>query len=63
MPEGEKGYVGDNCKDSTKYKYLCDEYVDIPVWYKHWKEVVTVYPGEYMKVRVRWTSADYDEAV
>jgi hypothetical protein len=31
------------------------------VWYKHWKEVVTIQPGEYFRVRIRWASTDYDE--
>lgn len=60
LPEGSTNYVGTNCQNSTKYKYICDEFLDIPVWYQHWKEVVTVMSGEYMKIRIRWTSADYN---
>lgn len=38
-------YKGSNCPDSNKYKYICEENLDIPLWYRHWKEVVTVYAG------------------
>lgn len=30
-------YIGINCPTSSKYKYVCDDNMDVPIWYKHWK--------------------------